>query len=134
MMAEHGHMLFTEILAKIDKAAINGQRLHLDVEHVRALAGSRVYATIAEMKAQEFAELWDVKGGPTNQPDTSSGSSGLNPAPSEGSGISHGTMQPLVHAAAEKQVSNTLEKVSRLSKHKRLSRSGSRNAAGRKNQ
>ena len=52
-------MVFTEILAKIDRAAVNGQRLHLDIEHVRALATSPVYASIAEMKAKEFADLWE---------------------------------------------------------------------------
>ncbi|HEX7874147.1 MAG TPA: hypothetical protein VF475_14635 [Sphingobium sp.] len=132
MAIHESNMVFTEILAKIDRAAINGQKLHLDVEHVRALASSPVYATIAEMKAQEFAELWDVRGGPTSQPEYNSGSSGLSRAPSVESGASLGTMQPLAHAAAERQASNTVEKLSRLSKRKKHSRTGSRSAASPK--
>lgn len=111
-------MPFTEIMAKIDRAAVNGQKLHLDVDHVRALAASPVYATIADMKAQEFADLW-LEPNPTNPAASSSVPSGSNPEPSVESGSLPGTMRPLVHAAAERQVSHTLERISRLSKRKK---------------
>jgi len=114
-------MVFTEILAKIDRAAVNGQRLHLDIEHVRALATSPVYASIAEMKAKEFADLWEKEPEQeaTSPRASNSGSSGSNPAPSAESGSSPGTMLTLVHVAAERQASATAEKIARLSKHKR---------------
>lgn len=111
-------MPFTEIMAKIDRAAVNGQKLHLDVEHVRALAASPVYATIADMKAQEFADLW-LEPNPTSPAAFSLDRSGLNPEPSVESGSLPGTMKPLVHAAAERQVSHTLERINRQSKRKR---------------
>ncbi|WP_375194693.1 hypothetical protein [Sphingobium sp.] len=114
-------MVFTEILAKIDRAAVNGQKLHLDIEHVRALATSPVYASIAEMKAKEFADLWEKEPEQeaTSRRASNSGSSGLNPAPSEASGSLPGTMLTLVHVAAEKQASATAERIAHLSKRKR---------------
>ncbi|MFK4794908.1 hypothetical protein [Sphingobium sp. ZW T5_29] len=114
-------MVFTEILAKIDRAAVNGQRLHLDIEHVRALATSPVYASIAEMKAKEFADLWEnePEQRERSRPASNSGISGSNPASKEASGSSPGTMLTLVHVAAERQASATAEKIARLSKHKR---------------
>jgi len=113
-------MPFTEIMAKIDRAAVNGQKLHLDVEHVRALAASPVYTSIADMKAQEFAELWHEP--KPNSPSASSlAPSGLSPEPSVESGSLPGTMKPLVHAAAERQASRTVEKINLLSRRKKRS-------------
>lgn len=114
-------MVFTEILAKIDRAAVNGQRLHLDIEHVRALATSPVYASIAEMKAKEFADLWEnePEQGERSRPASNSGSSGSNPASNGASGSSPGTMLTLVHVAAERQASATAERIAHQSKHKR---------------
>ena len=113
------NMVFTEILAKIDRAAVNGQKLHLDVEHVRALATSPVYATIADMKAQEFAELWHDQNPPSSPPASSLANSGLSPAPSAASGSLPGTMEKLVHAADDRQACATLERLSRRSKHRK---------------
>lgn len=111
-------MPFTAILAKIDRAAVNGTKLHLDEDHVRALVASPVYAIIASQKAQEFAELWHES--PSSSPtESNSDHSGSSPAQSEGNGSLPGTMKPLVHAAAERRVSDTLERINRQSKHKR---------------
>ena len=111
-------MPFTEILAKLDRAAVNGQKLHLDVELVRAMVSSPVYAQIANMKAKEFADLWHDPS-PISPSASSLAPSGSNPESSEESGSLPGTMRPLVHAAAERQVSLTLEKIGRQSKRKR---------------
>lgn len=111
-------MPFTAILAKIDRAAVNGTKLHLDEDHVRALVASPVYASIASQKAQEFAELWHEN--PHHSPTGSnSDRSGSSPEPSAENGSLPGMMKPLVHAAAERRVSHTLEKINRQSKHKK---------------
>lgn len=111
-------MPFTAILAKIDRAAVNGTKLHLDEDHVRALVASPVYASIASQKAQEFAELWHES--PPHSPTASnSDHSGSSPVSNAENGSLHGTMRPLVHAAAEKRVSHTLERINRQSKHKK---------------
>lgn len=111
-------MPFTSILAKLDRAALNGTKLHLEEDLVRALVASPVYATIASQKAQEFAQIWH-EDQPTSPPASSSDHSGSNLASSEESGSLPGTMRPLVHAAAERQVSHTVERISRRSKRKR---------------
>lgn len=110
---------FTEIMAKLEKAALNDQKLHLDVALVRAMVSSPVYAKIADMKAQEFAELWDGQNPQSSQPESNSAPTGSNQESSEPNGSLPGTMLPLVHAADERLASATTERLSRLSKHKK---------------
>lgn len=51
-------MIFGEILKRLDRAASNGERLHLDIEHVRALVRSPLNLTLVELKATELAAQW----------------------------------------------------------------------------
>jgi len=59
-------LIFGDILKRIERAATNGERLHLDVVHVRALVTSSVYVALLELKAQEFASQWHVDKHPQN--------------------------------------------------------------------
>jgi hypothetical protein len=51
-------MIFGEILKRLERAAVNGERLHLDVPHVQALVDSPIYLLLLELKGREFAASW----------------------------------------------------------------------------
>ena len=51
LMAE----VFDEILKRLERAARDGQRLHLEQEHVRALVASSLYFALLELKGREGA-------------------------------------------------------------------------------
>ncbi|MGN6124166.1 MAG: hypothetical protein ACTHOJ_14575 [Sphingomonas oligoaromativorans] len=102
-------LVFAPIRDKLERAARNGERLHLDTEQVRALVTSPIYATLAELTAQEFASQWhDVPPAPAAKPATitatasSSGRSGSGGAPSAPNGASAGTMTVALSEAVER--------------------------------
>jgi len=86
-------MIFAEILKRLDRAASNDERLHLDVSHVRALVSSPVYVSLVELKAKEFAALWHEENpGPPAPSVFSSVTTGSITEPTETTGTSAGTM------------------------------------------
>jgi len=94
-----------EINERLRRAARNGTRLHLDLEHVRALMDPRIYSVLAEIEAEEVRKQW--------QTDESQQQSVSSLVPS-GSGIARtatiGTsvISPDVSRGARRQVSAAL--------------------------
>jgi hypothetical protein len=83
---------------KMERALRNSERLHLDVDQVRALARTPVWALLAELTAKEIAALWENEQhepapppAMTTPPVSSSAPSGSTIAPNAISGSSRGT-------------------------------------------
>ncbi|PZR77110.1 MAG: hypothetical protein DI537_43645 [Stutzerimonas stutzeri] len=130
-------LVFTEIMAKLDRAAINGTKLHLDTEHVRALARSEAYAVLAGLKAKEIAARWDD---PNQSPQmtpaaSNSGRSGSGTAPIATIGASAGTMteqeREAVGRAASQRALAAVQAAAPRRKHKTPSSPITSNRDGR---
>lgn len=117
-------LIFTDILAKLDRAAVNGTKLHLDVNLVRALATSPVYATLAEMKAKEFALLWQKEkvqaaGVPAASNSAPSGSGTEQIAMiGESAGTMTAEQEASVGLAASRQASEAVAQINRQKRRK----------------
>jgi hypothetical protein len=61
--------VFGEIVDKLLRAAQNGERLHLDVRHVRALISSPVYPILTELQVEELQREWLAENGTAPDPD-----------------------------------------------------------------
>ena len=89
---------FADIRDKVERAARNQQRLHLDPEQVRLLVRSPIWTTLAQLAAEEFVRRWSIEenagtlpGSSAPPPAPSSGPSGSTGAKSAKSGRSPGT-------------------------------------------
>jgi len=49
---------FGEMLGKVRRAALNGERLHLDHEHVIAFIKSPLYEMLAKLESDELTQAW----------------------------------------------------------------------------
>jgi hypothetical protein len=49
---------FSEILARLERAARNETRAHLEPSHVQALITSPVFMLLSQLKQEEIGELW----------------------------------------------------------------------------
>lgn len=100
-------LTFAPIRDKIERAARNGERLHLDPAQVRALVKSPIYAKLCEMTAEEFASQWHDDPAPaaqetTTPPASSSAHSGSGIAPIATTGTSAGMSTGPMAAAVER--------------------------------
>lgn len=148
----------TEIIRRSHWAAINGKKLHLDVEHAQWIAQHPdLQALLARVAAEETARLCQSRKPPMDdspglplfgpaprslptpaaqQPPANAGSgrrepsSGSNGAPSEGNISSLGTIAPLVQDAASQQASDQVQATIRLSKRTRRLQRDTRSGAG----
>lgn len=118
-------MIYTKILDRIQRAARNGERLHLDVDQVRALVRSPVYATLTELHTQELESSWQqepaappVRKGKSSEP----GPSGSDGDPTAMSGASAGTIEELVIDAESELVTAEARKLIHRSKRRKRSR------------
>jgi len=119
-------MIFAEILKRLDRAASNDERLHLDTSHVRALVSSPVYRALVELKAQELAALWheDNQNQPPIRDVSSSADSGSNIEPSATTGASAGMTPSPEFAAVEARAYGEAQRLSRRKRRGRLSHIG----------
>lgn len=95
---------FASIRDKVERAARNDARLHLDAEQVRLLVRSPLWSLLARLAAEEFASRWsdeEKNSGSRATPASSSDPSGSTGAPSAASGQSPGTTPVTMDAAVE---------------------------------
>ncbi|VVT17771.1 conserved hypothetical protein [Sphingomonas aurantiaca] len=100
---------FTDIAEQLERAARNGTKAHLAPELVRALIQSPAYSIITAERTKELVASWAEQ--PT--PGSNSEHTGSNTGRSEMTGPSAGTMQPHVHAAAERLASEAAQEMGR---------------------
>ncbi len=51
-------MVWAEIIRRIHRSARNGERLHLEVEHVRAIVTSPLFVELAKLEQEELTAKW----------------------------------------------------------------------------
>lgn len=102
---------FTEITKRMRRAVRNGERLHLEPEHVIALMTSEVYQELTRLEAREAEEEWRSRSG--------SEIFGSRGAPTGASGQSVGTTEPLEPAVENRLAAATSAMVIRQSQRKR---------------
>ena len=105
---------FSEIANRLRRAIRNGERLHLDQEHVIALMTSPIYPALAQLESEELADQWQHNG---------SDNSGSHGAPTEASGRSAGMIAPLEPDAESQLASATIAMVRRQARRNKHSRS-----------
>lgn len=105
---------FTEIMDRIERAARNGTRVHLELTHAQALIDSPVYTTLAAQRQKELiaqcrkfsppaaGDAADAEPQPANPPGLKLVDIGSGIAPSETTGRSAGLME--MQRAAEQLV------------------------------
>jgi len=119
-------MVFSQILKRLERAATQGERLHLDPEQVRALIGSPIYGALLELKAKEIAALWqsDTQAIAPSHGGSSSTAIGSTTAPTAASGPSAGTMSPPERGAGEARAYAEAQRMHHLKTRGRRSRIG----------
>lgn len=105
---------FTDIMSKLRRSWKNGERLHLDREHVIAFIQSPLYGLLAELEAKEATQQWQ-----SDQSNSGLASSGLHGAQTERNGPSAGTTRLLEPGAESQLVSAVTMGVLRQSKRKK---------------
>lgn len=90
---------FGEMLGKVRRSALNGERLHLDHEHVIAFIQSPLYEMLAKLESDELAKAW--------QSNIDLASSGSRGEPTAANGPSATTIDPLP-PAAESQLASAI--------------------------
>jgi hypothetical protein len=94
---------YASIRDKIERAARNGERLHLGPDQVRLLVRSPIFRMLAELVAEEVARQWDeeMDAAATEPPPTPPAGSSSDPSGSSGgrSASSIGCVSGLRHAA-----------------------------------
>ena len=93
-------MIFTKILDRVERSARNSERLHLEIEQVRALISSPIYTLLSQLHAEELTKVWQK---PSNE-NSSSATNGLSIVQSEMTGASAGIDPRLVHEAESRRV------------------------------
>lgn len=93
-------MIFHDLTNALERAARNGTKAHLSAEEARALVLHPAYAMIQADRIKELASIWQSGAEPTGSNAETSGSNG---GPTDPTGPSAGTIDPLVHAAAEER-------------------------------
>lgn len=88
-------MVFTDLTDRMERAARNGTKAHIDAESVRALIASPAWAHILDLKTKELVAQWHAtlpgqQPGTTTPAASSSGRSGSITGPSASSGSSAG--------------------------------------------
>lgn len=106
---------FTRILDKVQRAAKNGERLHLDVELVRALYASPIYAALNDLHAEEMVSQWQA------QPVSRSDNSGSTTERKEMTGPLPGTIAPLVQDAESRLALEAATRIIHQTRRKRRS-------------
>lgn len=53
--------IYEEIRDRLRRAARNGERLHLDPRHVRALIASPIFLILAELEQAELKAQWEAE-------------------------------------------------------------------------
>jgi hypothetical protein len=138
--------LWHDITTRARAAALKGQRLHLEIDHARAIAQNpELQALLGRLIAEETAcavqSLPPVRSPPTPieppQPEPCESalqvkSSGLNGEPSGSNTASPGMTGSLVQDAASAQALEQVQMLSRRAQHMRRSRRISLPAEGRK--
>ena len=106
---------FTDITDQLERAARNGTRAHLAPDLVRALIESGAYPILLAERTKELTRQWHDRKPQAPPPpiESSSGPIGSNIGPRETTGPSAGTMQPHVHAAAERLASEAAQAMGR---------------------
>lgn len=104
---------FIEIMHRLRRSVRNGERLHLDHEHVLALIGSPIYSELSRLEAEEMSQEWQSRSGLENF-----GSLGEQTG---ANGQSAGTMAPLEPAVESQLVAATTTMILRQSKHNKPS-------------
>ena len=117
-------MTYSEIAQRIRRAARNGERMHLEQEHVFALLEPRIYAVLAELESEELTAIC--------QGNNDLGNSGLRGARTARNGPSVGMTAPQEPAVESQQGVAISTMVIRQSKRKQHLPSTSPNMAGRK--
>lgn len=124
--------VISEILNRMRRARRNGERLHLEQAHIRALMQPRIYAVLTEIEAEEFDQCVDQEDGngepePTPAPrrGSSSAASGSGTAPTATTGTSVGLQA--VPRAESQLVLEAAAMVARRSKQKKRSPATSSN-------
>lgn len=90
---------FGEMLGKLRRSALNGERLHLDHAHVLAFVQSPLYEMLAKLESDELAKAW--------QSNIDLASSGSHGAPTGANGPSATTTEPL-EPAVESQLASAI--------------------------
>lgn len=115
----------SDLADRVRRAARNGTRLHLDVQHVRVLMSDPIYSAIATAERKELNALCQQDNEPTNAPvraDTKSAPSGFGIAPIATTGISAGTREPPAEGvghAASRLASGVAAQIARQKKRAR---------------
>lgn len=109
---------FTDILDKMQRAAKNGERVHLDFEQVRAFIGSPLYSTLNQLHAEEVEQSWQSR-----QPVSRLVSSGSTIEKTAMTGASAGMIDQLVQDAESKLVLEGAQRTILQSRRNRRSQS-----------
>lgn len=111
-------MPFTDITDQLERSARNGTKAHLVPELARALIESSAYGMLLAERTKELVSSWDDRH-PTPPAAFRLEPIGSNTEPSGTTGLSAGTMQPHVHAAAERLASDAAQTMGRRKRRAR---------------
>jgi hypothetical protein len=106
-------MVFTDITDQLERAARNGTKAHLAADLVRAIVAHPAYALIQAERTKELVSSWDDRQPMPPPAASKSEPIGSNIEPNATTGPSAGTMQPHVHAAAERLASEQAQTMGR---------------------